>query len=77
MHTIQMVEVFKTNVGTREEAITLVNNIHERFCSYNANFDLEDCDNILRIECENGHVEPNQIIAILQNSGYHAEVLPD
>ena len=42
MYTNQMVEVFKTNVSNREEADTLVNDIHERFCFYSANFDLED-----------------------------------
>jgi hypothetical protein len=75
MHFIQMVEVFKTNVSNREEASNLVNDIHKRFCSYSANFDLEDCDKILRIECANGNVEPKPIIDMLTDAGYQVEVL--
>lgn len=71
-----MVEVFKTNVSTRRYANTLLNQIHKAFTSYNANFDLDDCDNILRIQCDEGSIKPKALIMFLKDFGCHAEVLP-
>lgn len=72
-----MVEVFKTDVNNGEAAQKLIGQIHENFITYKANFDLEDCDLILRIQCHDGTVCALSIIALLKESGYHAEVLPD
>lgn len=47
-----MVEVFKTNVQEVARANQIVEQLLERFPSYRVNFDLEDCDKILRIEGE-------------------------
>ena len=44
-----MVEVFKTNVHDVDQVNLLLNQIHNTFKGYKANFDLEDCDKILRI----------------------------
>jgi hypothetical protein len=52
-----MVEIFKTNVKRRSEAKRLIQHIGKRFPSYKSNFDLTDCDKILRIEGENVLVE--------------------
>ena len=72
-----MVEVFKTNVHERDDADMLISRIHHVFEKYNANFDLTDCDKILRIECLSGIVEPCSLIALVASHGFHAEVLPD
>ena len=72
-----MIEVFKTNVNTRKKADLLLEQIHSRFAAYQANFDLDDCDRILRIKSENGYVEPSRLIHLLQDFGVAAEVLPD
>ena len=45
-----MVEVFKTNVEHRELAEQLASILRGRFAFCKINFDLEDCDRILRIE---------------------------
>ena len=45
-----MIEVFKTNVNKPAQAEQLVQLIQQTFAGYNANFDLEDCDRILRIK---------------------------
>ena len=37
------------------------------------NFDLEDCDNILRIEASN--ISPRYIESLLQTAGYHCREL--
>jgi len=72
-----MIEVFKTNVQDRRQASMLVDQIHKTFTDYKANFDLHDCDNILRIACSNGFVRPSLLINLLENFGFEAEVLPD
>lgn len=72
-----MVEVFKTNVREPIFAYRLVEKIHERFADYKANFDLEDCDRILRVKCTTGPVQSSRLIALLKEHGFKAEVLPD
>ncbi len=72
-----MIEVFKTNVTQWDQANRLLDLIHEIFDGYTANFDLEDCDRILRIKSNNSFIDPSPIISILKNSGFDADVLPD
>jgi hypothetical protein len=72
-----MVEVFKTNITDRGQAAMLVDRIHKAFIGYKANFDLEDCDNILRVELENGRVATSSLLCFLNDFGCTAEVLPD
>ncbi|NHE56515.1 hypothetical protein [Cyclobacterium plantarum] len=72
-----MVEVFKTNVNNPKNAKVLVGIIHRHFPAYSANFDLEDCDNILRVECTGTQPDAVCIIEALERRGYHAEVLVD
>ncbi|MEO8413448.1 MAG: hypothetical protein ABI472_07295 [Ginsengibacter sp.] len=72
-----MIEVFKTNVEDGEQALRLVSLIHKNFNNYSANFDLEDCDRILRVECRHGMVESNSLVYLLHHHGYDAEVLED
>ncbi len=70
-----MVEVFKTNVQDRHQAAQLLGQIHKRFTHYRANFDLEDCDHILRVECSSGFINPCLLIELLQGFGFEAQVL--
>jgi len=51
-----MVEVFKTNIQEICEAKILSKLIEREFRNYEANFDLEDCDKILRVQNKNGFV---------------------
>jgi len=68
-----MVEVFKTNVQCPVEAERLVGRLLEQLPLCSINFDLEDCDRILRIE---GHPIHNpHVIALLDSHGYNCEVL--
>ncbi|HMG09035.1 MAG TPA: hypothetical protein VK609_11025 [Mucilaginibacter sp.] len=71
------VEVFKTNVCTRRYANKLVNQIHKTFTMYKANFDLDDCDKILRVQCIQGSISSRTLILFLKDFGCNAEVLPD
>lgn len=72
-----MVEVFKTDVSNCEDASKLIAQIHFMFPDYKANFDLEDCDLILRVQTSNGAVESAPIISLLKHCGFYAEVLED
>ena len=70
-----MVEVFKTNVLHRERAEQLASILQSRFTFCKINFDLDDCDKILRVEGTQICVET--IIEILNTRGLQCEVLTD
>lgn len=72
-----MIEVFKTNVEDCDQSKILIELIHNTFAGYKANFDLTDCDNILRIQSANGEVQSHLLISLLQRQGVEAAVLPD
>jgi len=71
-----MVEVFKTNVTSNHQARVLVNLIQCQFDGYKVNFDLDDCDRILRIESSR-EINPQPVIELLTDMGVTAEVLLD
>jgi hypothetical protein len=68
-----MVEVFKTNVQEPGASTMLIRKLLVQFPQNRINFDLEDCDRILRIEGQ--EIFPGAIMGILAESGYHCEVL--
>lgn len=68
-----MVEVFKTNIREVNEAANMLQMLLGYFPGYLINFDLEDCDRILRIEYD--HVVSGEIIHLLNSHGYQCEVL--
>ena len=70
-----MVEVFKTNVQHQELADQLVSVLQDRIDFCKINFDLEDCDKILRVEGKQVCVET--VIEILNTHGLQCEVLTD
>jgi hypothetical protein len=72
-----MVEVFITNVKENTAAIRLLDEIHRRFIHYKANFDLDDRDKILRVASEAGSIQKDQLIKLVMEKGFHAEILPD
>ena len=71
-----MIEVFKTNVMSHEQANMLIAQLENVFADFKINFDLDDCDRILRIESELT-VDTAVITSFIQSMGYEAEVLPD
>ena len=72
-----MVEVFKTNVRKLYDAKKLLRLIHKKFKDYKANFDLKDCDKILRVQSASGFVQPDFLVNLMREYGFEAEVLPD
>lgn len=72
-----MVEIFRTNVANENNAQQIVNAVHSNFQRYKVNFDLEDCDRILRIENTNGRLNITEILQFLKHLGLDAEVMAD
>jgi hypothetical protein len=68
-----VVEVFKTNVRSKRMAKMIILDLVQLFPNAKINFDLEDCDNILRIECYPLVVE--KVIEILNKRSFQCEVL--
>ncbi|MDG3581836.1 methyltransferase type 11 [Galbibacter pacificus] len=71
------IEVFSTNIRTKKQADKLLRRLKNRCPSYQINFDLEDCDNILRVESHNGQIDIRTVLKIVKNLGLTARVLPD
>ncbi|MBT1705133.1 hypothetical protein [Chryseosolibacter indicus] len=69
----QMVEVFKTNVQKKTESRMLLSVLSEKFPSFKMNFDLSDCDKVLRVEGEN--MEALSIMILIKEYGFMCEVL--
>lgn len=68
-----MVEVFKTNVQLEEEAAILAGKLSLKFPLTRINFDLEDCDKVLRVEGK--HIAPHKIVELLSSDGYQCHIL--
>ncbi|QKJ32109.1 hypothetical protein HQ865_20855 [Mucilaginibacter mali] len=68
-----MIEVFKTDVQQPGTANLLIAKLILLFPGSKVNFDLEDCDRVLRVEGEEICCE--KIEALLKTCGYCCEVL--
>ena len=68
-----MVEVFKTNVEQKETAEQLLSVLQFDHPFSKINFDLEDCDRILRVE--GTEICVNSIIELITRRGFECEVL--
>ncbi len=72
-----MVEVFKTGVDSEQEASIIISALQSKFQYYITNFDLEDCDRILRVESVNGTLKVFELLRFLGELGLKVEVLSD
>lgn len=61
-----MVEIFKTDVHTKKVAERVLRTLRTHLPLYHFNFDLEDCDRILRVQSDGLAVEAGQIIQIVK-----------
>ncbi len=62
-----MVEIFKTNVNTKRQANGILKVLHAHLPACHFNFDLDDCDRILRVQTSNCPVEIQTIIQIVNH----------
>ena len=68
-----MVEVFTTNVQEVSQANNLISLLVKLFPDYSINFDLQDCDRILRVESDK--VDSKEIIRLLNSNNFQCEIL--
>jgi hypothetical protein len=68
-----MVEVFKTNVNRQSQAQGLLTLLRQYFPQSRVNFDLDDCDKILRIQGD--EFCPLKITELLKTNGFECYVL--
>ena len=68
-----MIEIFKTNVYEVEKSNIIFQKLQKHFPENQINFDLEDCDKILRVEGNN--ILSKKIIEILNAEGHICEIL--
>ena len=68
-----MVEVFKTNINKVKQSKMLIRKLNEHYPESNISFDLQDCDNVLRVEGED--ICSEKIIELLTIDGYRCEIL--
>jgi hypothetical protein len=69
------VEIYKTNVREERLANDVIQMLLEHFPTYRINFDLYDCDHILRVEANN--IIPETISNLLLNKGFLCEWIPE
>ena len=70
---IKPVEIFRTNVTSEDEAETVLTLLRKAFPKLKVNFDLDDCDNILRVAGE--EISSEYIITMLSNLGFECDQL--
>jgi hypothetical protein len=68
-----MVEVFKTNVHKKTQSKMLLCVLSQAFPSFKINFDLSDCDKVLRVE--GVQLEAFHIMMLLKEYGFTCERL--
>ncbi len=68
-----MVEIFKTNVEEQDQARVLLQVLSQQFPLSKINFDLDDCDRILRIEAE--AIPQDIVITLMTSKGYQCCIL--
>ncbi len=68
-----LVEVFKTNVQRVSEAKMLIQKLAEHYPKHKINFDLSDCDKILRVQGKN--ISEEKIIDIVTSLHHECKVL--
>lgn len=72
---MKKIEVFKTNVVHEETADVILKEIGAHQPKYKCNFDLDDCDKVLRIENASGNVDAQLIFKILEKNNHKGAIL--
>jgi len=72
-----MIEIFKTNITKKREARLILKHLLNMLPGAAVNFDLEDCDRILRIESRSQYFDTRLICELVSNMGFECRVLND
>jgi hypothetical protein len=68
-----MIEVFKTDIKTKSDAYNLVEILVQQLPGSRVNFDLHDCDKILRVE--GNDFSADAVVSLLTKKGFNCEIL--
>ena len=71
------VEIFRTNVKSKRTAKIILEALHISLPEYHFNFDLEDCDCILRVQRNSGFFETTKIIQIVKDHNMAISLFED
>ena len=71
----KIVEIFKTDVSTISDANFIIKELRRHFPSFRINFDLNDCDKILRLEAKACEIEVHQIVKIVRKLNFKIELI--
>jgi len=74
---MKIVQVFKTDVEDQVIARHIVRFLQQTFSHCRINFDLEDCDKVLRIESSQTSIEEREVQLLMAGYGHHCELLQD
>ncbi len=72
---MKTVEVFKTNVLNKDTAQSILAEIGSHQPEYKCNFDLDDCDKVLRIENAGGRIDAELVFKILEKNNHSGAIL--
>lgn len=75
LNPMSMIYVFKTSVNTKKDVRQLKPLLNKLLLQAEWNFDLQDCDRILRIDSQKENSEA--AIKVLKGKGFDCEELPD
>ena len=67
------IEVFKTNIKKKNDARQIIQKLNSLFPELKVNFDLDDCDKILRVE--GGNISVDQITYFICQIGFQCNPL--
>lgn len=68
-----MVAVFKTTVDSHKDSREIIESLRKELKGSIINFDLEDCDNILRVEADS--VNTNFVKKVISEFNYQAKLI--
>ncbi|UXX78657.1 hypothetical protein N7E81_14950 [Reichenbachiella carrageenanivorans] len=69
------IEVFRTNITNEQMANEVLERLAAIWPALKINFDLDDCDNILRVESLQGGIEVLEITQVVESFHHIIEIL--
>lgn len=68
-----MIGIFKTNIVTLQDKNRVIDAVLGRFSATTCTLDLEDCDKVLRVVCQ--QLEEQHVISFVRSLGFQCAVL--
>lgn len=70
---MKIVEIFRTNIQSNRDVDKVIRSLLTIYPTCKINFDLEDEENILRVEAIGFGIETDRIVNYMIELGYHCE----